>query len=61
MSTRRPTLELEEFSGMTKLTIEPDGGQLRLYLTDWAAGETLDFHLDQAEQLVLIRYLLGVD
>lgn len=58
---RRAALELDEFSGMTKLTIEPDGGQLRLYLTDWGTGETLDFHLDQAEQLALIRYLLGVD
>lgn len=55
----RPSLELESGLYDGRLYLEPHGGQLKLTVDD--ANDTAVMYLDQAEQLALIRYLLGVD
>lgn len=56
MINNRARLELSDY-GSGRLEIEPDGGQLKITITE-PDGTEASFHLDQAEQLEIVKYIL---
>jgi hypothetical protein len=56
MMTNRTRLELSDY-GSGRLEIEPDGGQLKVTITE-PDGTMAQFLLDSAEQLEIVKYIL---